>query len=79
MARTGKIHAARRLTPRLKRVLYELQLAGAAGLTTRGIVLRADVCAVNSIISELRTQGYKIECEMEKAGRFRYRLQGGRS
>ena len=74
MARTGKIHAARRLTPRLSRVLEFLRSRGAAGATTREIVIEADVCAVNTIVHELKTQGHVITCKMEKVGQFRYRL-----
>jgi hypothetical protein len=31
--------------------------------TTRDIIRKAHCCAVNSIISELRDNGFKIECE----------------
>lgn len=31
--------------------------------TTRDIVMQANVCAVNSIISELRENGSNIKCE----------------
>jgi hypothetical protein len=34
--------------------------------TTRDFIQKANVCAVNSIISELRANGVKIECEREK-------------
>jgi len=44
--------------------------------TTRDIVHEADVCAVNSIISELRANGIDIECECAGKGRFQYRLGG---
>ena len=46
---------------RLQRVLKVLK----DGLkhTTRDIVHKAHVLAVNSVISELRDNGYKIDCE----------------
>src|SRR3989304_3301989 len=31
--------------------------------TTRDIIIEADVCAVNSIVTELRGNGFIIECE----------------
>lgn len=46
--------------------------------TTREIVREADVCAVNSIICELRANGYSIECTPIKKGRYEYRLVKGR-
>ena len=70
----GKIHAATRVTPRLKRVLSFLRLRGNRGATTREIVIEADACAVNTTVYELRTLGYVIDCDMETRGRFRYRL-----
>jgi len=30
--------------------------------TTRDIIRKARVCAVNSIISEIRDNGFKVEC-----------------
>lgn len=42
--------------------------------TTRDIVKKADVCAVNSIISELRANGIKISCEPLGRGRYQYQL-----
>ena len=46
---------------RLQRVLKVLK----DGLkhTTRDIIRKANVCAVNSVIAELRDNGYKIDCE----------------
>ena len=46
---------------RLQRVLKVLK--DKARHTTRDIIRKAKVCAVNSIISELRDNGLKIECE----------------
>ena len=50
------MHAAKLETsPRLQRV--NALLADGQEYSTRDIVYRADVCAVNSIISELRANG----------------------
>jgi len=38
-------------------------LSGGGGFTTLEIIQRAGVCAVNSIISELRQNGYQIDCQ----------------
>ena len=70
----GKIHAARRLTPRLDRVLRFLRGRGDLGATTREIIVEAQVCAVNSIAAELKTLGYQINCKRETKSRFRYKL-----
>lgn len=51
-------------SPRLQRVLALLQ--DGAPHTTRDIVRRAKVCAVNSCIAELRDNGYRIACERRK-------------
>lgn len=50
---------------RLQRVLALLQ--DGAKHSTRDIVIRAGVCAVNSAISELRANGLTVNCEF--AGR----------
>ena len=55
------MHAARlERSPRLKRV-FDL-LADGREHSTQDIVREADVCAVNSIIAELRANGLAIEC-----------------
>ena len=59
----GRIHAATRLTPRLARVLREL--ADGRPRTTRELIERAGVCAVNTCVSELRALGYVIECKSQ--------------
>jgi predicted transcriptional regulator len=46
---------------RLQRV-YKL-LSKGGEFTTLEIIQQAGVCAVNSIISELRQNGYKIDCQ----------------
>lgn len=69
------IHYARiENSPRLQRTLTLLQ--DGQWHTTRDIVRRADVCAVNSIITELRRNGYIIEREAVKGerGLAQYRL-----
>ena len=38
-------------------------LSGGGEFTTLEIIQRAGVCAVNSIISELRQNGYQIDCQ----------------
>lgn len=56
------LHAARlSKSDRLMRVLTVLQSGGEH--TTRDIIQKAAVCAVNSIIAELRANGINIECE----------------
>lgn len=61
---------------RLQRVLKALRASG-GGLSTRDIMVEADVCAVNSCIAELRENGFEIECRQQvQDGRrlFFYRL-----
>ena len=58
-----------RQSPRLQRVLAVLRAADGE-LTTRDIVARADVCAVNSCVAELRDNGFDVLC--------RQRVEGGR-
>jgi predicted metal-dependent TIM-barrel fold hydrolase len=66
MRATGRMHSARlENSPRLQRVLSLLRVRGSQGATTREIVEHANVCAVNSVISELRTAGVTIQCRME--------------
>jgi len=62
-------------SPRLQRVLGVLR----DGLphTTRDIMVRADVCAVNSCTAELRAQGLDIQCVKKAADRFEYTLLPG--
>jgi hypothetical protein len=64
-------------SPRLQRVLSVLWQGDY--LTTLDIIRRANVCAVNSIIAELRQGGYQIETRLEKdsfnsPGVYSYRL-----
>lgn len=48
---------------RLKRVLAVLN--DGKEHTTRDLVVLAEVCAVNSIIAELRVNGYQIDCRRD--------------
>lgn len=48
-------------SPRLQRVLAVL--LDNKKHTTRSIIRKAKVCAVNSCVSELRANGISIECE----------------
>ena len=74
MRKTGRIHAATKVTPRLQRVLKLLRDRGDRGATTREIIEMALVCAVNTCIAELRELGFPVQCTMEGRGRFRYKL-----
>ena len=56
---------------RLQRVLKVLMDGNKH--TTRDIIIKADVCAVNSIISEIRDNGFKVMCE-RKADKWFYWL-----
>jgi biotin operon repressor len=57
---------------RLQRVLW-LLLDG-QWHSTLEIVQRAQVCAVNSCIAELRANGIDIECRCVGVGRYEYRV-----
>ena len=75
MASKG-IHAARvENSPRLQRV-YDLMKDGKPR-TTRQIIKEADVCAVNSIFSELEANGIKYKCNRIGRGVYQYQLLGG--
>ncbi len=60
-------------SPRLQRVLA--LLSDGRPRTTREIVIEGNVCAVNSIIAELRANGFDIECRHIKKGLFEYELK----
>ena len=69
------MHAAPLASPRLQRVLRLLQ--DGRPHTTRDIVRRARVMAVNACISELRHHGAKISCSRRRvngAWRFSYTM-----
>lgn len=67
------MHSARlEKSPRLQRVLEVLQRGGWWG--TRAIITEADVCAVNSVVSELRENGIDVQSRCVGHGRYEYRL-----
>ena len=57
---------------RLSRV-HELLLQGGE-FSTLDIIKQANVCAVNSIVSELRQNGYDISCE-RRGEKWFYRME----
>ena len=57
-------HANIHNSDRLQRVLAVLMDRKAH--TTRDLIRKANVCAVNSCIAELRANGIQIECERKK-------------
>lgn len=57
---------------RLRRVHHLLCDGGWHG--TRDIMLTADVCAVNTVMAELRANGFAIETRCVGRGRYEYRL-----
>jgi len=72
---TGRIHAARlEHSPRLQRVLAVLQDARGRRLSTRDIIERAHVVAVNSAIHELRENGFDVHCERVSRTEWHYWL-----
>jgi hypothetical protein len=72
----GKIHAAKiETSERLQKVAA--YLADQNPHTTREILIACDVCAVNSIVDELRENGFEIECKPVKRGVFEYTMTGG--
>lgn len=42
--------------------------------TTRDLVRRAHICAVNSVVAELRQNGYRIVCR-QRGRRWYYRME----
>lgn len=60
----GHIHAANPAkSRRLGAVLEFLKRRGDEGATTREIIKTCEVCAVNSIVAELRMAGHRIDCK----------------
>ncbi len=66
-------HASIETSDRLQRTLQLLQTG--RWYSTREIVRTADVCAVNSIITELRCNGFDIISRCVGRGRYEYQLQ----
>lgn len=80
MSRKGKIHYAKvEESERLQRACRLLSDGRWHG--TREIMLAADVCAVNTVITELRCNGYDIVTRCVGRGRYEYQMfldgQGG--
>lgn len=67
-------NASLKSSKRLQRVFAVLQHG--KPMTTRQIIREARVCAVNSIVSELRANGIKITCSAVTRGRYEYQLLG---
>lgn len=77
MTRAGTMHAATiDNSPRLRRTLEYLRTRPA---TTLEIIQACGVCAVNSIITELRMNGFRIDCSPVKGERgvYLYTLEEG--
>lgn len=58
---------------RLKRVLKVLKRGGA--YSTRDLIRKAKVCAVNSCISEIRANGKRVGC-FRRGNIWYYQLEG---
>lgn len=72
------MHAAKiEDSPRLQKVLTFLRRQGQA--TTREISRACDVYAVNSIVAELRANGFTVDCQAVKGQRgvYSYKLYEG--
>lgn len=54
-------HARLSSSPRLKRTLIALKRAGGE-ISTMELIREAQICAVNSVIAELRANGAEIIC-----------------
>ena len=65
-------HAILEKSPRLQRV-FKVLLDGKEH-TTRDLIRRASVCAVNSIVAEIRENGFNVTCERKKSIWY-YRLE----
>ncbi|HET9680332.1 MAG TPA: hypothetical protein VFP95_07220 [Gammaproteobacteria bacterium] len=61
-------------SPRLQRALKFLR-DNPRWLSTRDIIQGADVCAVNSIASELRANGLNVACRCRGRGIYEYRYE----
>ena len=67
------MHSAKlKTSKRLQRTLAVLRRGKA---TTRQIIRKAHVCAVSSIIAELRANGIRIDCRCVEKGIFEYELK----
>lgn len=70
--RKGSNYAKVESSPRLQRALQ--LLSDEQWHSTRDIVRAADVCAVNSIIHELRCNGHDVVSRCAGKGRYEYML-----
>ena len=71
-------HAHLATSPRLQRALAVLRARRGRWTTTRTLLRAANICAVNSVIAELRENGIAVECEQRVEGgrrRWAYRLK----
>ena len=69
------IHYAHLATSaRLRRCLSVLCDAAPEGLTTREIIRKSHVCAVNTVVAELKANGIEIDCRCIRRGRYKYTL-----
>lgn len=77
----GSIHAARLdHSPRLQRLLGVFRANPGVWLSTRSLILAANICAVNSAVDELRENKYPISTKrtQEETGPvWWYRLEEG--
>lgn len=68
-------------SPRLQKVLLYLRRKAHHGATTMELIRATGQCAINSIMAELRRNGFEIACKLEgvtpDGGKvFRYTLVG---
>lgn len=75
MQRGDKMRYARlENSARLQRTLKALESGG--WKSTRDLIRKANICAVNSCISELRANGFDISTRCLGKGRYEYKLEG---
>ena len=71
--------ASLKKSARLRRTLDVMEWRKGQWLTTRDLIVEAHICAVNSVIAELRANGCDIQCEQQPAEtgerRWAYRLK----
>ena len=60
-------HAKLEKSVRLRELLAYLRLRGAAGATTKEILVNCEhVAAVSAAVSELRANGISVDCDVER-------------
>jgi hypothetical protein len=72
MGKSGIHYAKLAESERLQRVYVLLADGGWYG--TREIMFAAEVCAVNTVIAELRANGYEIVTRCVGRGRYEYQM-----